>query len=244
MLPQFGDCNASPGARGATATTVLGTAWSRDMLTARIPKRRIKPTRAGLLGCGHSDRSRSRSSTALRASFSRRCFSAARSTMVPHCAQVTGVLGSGVAVAALKRVLPHCGHLRENLICVMCEIACQAAPRLKGEQLRSRVHPLLYELTLHQPPPGPRTRHHSIALGLPLRFPFPVSPFPRFRVFPFPAFVSHPRAPKPSPTALTRRQLRHLFELHQLHPLKHELRDPRPARHHHRLFAQVDHWDH
>ena len=119
MLPQFGDCNASPGARGATATTVWGTATSRDMLTARISKRRIKPTRAGLLGCGHSDRSRSRSSTALRASFSRRCFSAARSTMVPHCAQVTGSLGPGFAVAALKRVPLHCGHLRVSLICVI-----------------------------------------------------------------------------------------------------------------------------
>jgi len=199
MLPQFGDCNASPGARGATATTVWGTATSRDMLTARISNRRIKPTRAGLLGCGHSDWSRSRSSTARRASFSRRSFSAARSTMVPHCAQVTGSLGPGFAVAALKRVPLHCGHLRVSLICV---------------------------------------------IGLPLRFPFPVSPFPWFPVSPFPAFVSHPRTPKPSPTPLARRQLRHLFELHQLHPLKHELRDPRPARHHHRLFAQVDHWDH
>ena len=116
--------------------------------------------------------------------------------MVPHCAQVTGSLGPGFAVAALKRVPLHCGHLRVSLICV---------------------------------------------IGLPLRFPFPLSVVSRF---PFPGFVSHPRAPKPSPTPLARRQLRHLLELHQLHPLKHELRDPRPARHHHRLFAQVDHWDH
>src|SRR5438045_5602016 len=188
MLPRFGDCNASSAARGATATTVLGTARSRDMVTARIPKRRIKPSRAGLLGCGHSDWSRSRSSTARRASFSKRCFSAARSTMVPHCAQVTGALGPGFAVAALKRVPPHCGHLRVSLICV---------------------------------------------IGLPLRFPFPVSPFPGFRVSPFPAFVSHPRAPKPSPTPLARRQLRHLLELHHLDPLKHDLPHPRPPPHPH-----------
>src|SRR5205085_9134000 len=62
---------------------------------------------------------RSRSSTAARASRSRRCFSAARSLLVPHTPQVTGSFGRGFAVAALKRVPPHCGHLSVNLICVI-----------------------------------------------------------------------------------------------------------------------------
>src|SRR5439155_22410570 len=62
------------------------------------------------------------------------------------------------------------------------------------------------------------------------RFPPPASRLP----------PSHPRAPKPSPSPLARRQLSHLLELHHLHPLKHELRDARPARHHHRLRAKID----
>src|SRR4029077_17921753 len=55
---------------------------------------------------------------------------------------------------------------------------------------------------------------------------------------------SHPRAPKPSPTALARRLLCSLLELPKLPPLKHELGDARTPRHHHRLLAQVDHRDH
>src|SRR5437016_12476754 len=66
----------------------------------------------------HEGLFRSRSSTAARASFSRRRFSAARSMLVPHSAQVTGSFGPGFAVAALKRVPPHCGHLSVNLIWV------------------------------------------------------------------------------------------------------------------------------
>src|SRR5947208_12746156 len=74
--------------------------------------------------------------------------------------------------------------------------------------------------------------------SLQTRSTFPVSRFS------FPGRGSHPRAPKPSPAPLARRQLRHLLELHHLHPLKHELRDARPARHHHRLRAKIDHRDH
>src|SRR6266480_4494292 len=70
------------------------------------------------------------------------------------------------------------------------------------------------------------------------RLPPPVSRFS------FPGRGSHPRAPKPSPAPRPRRQLRHLLELHHLHPLKHELRDARPARHHHRLRAEIDHRNH
>src|SRR5207302_1071766 len=39
--------------------------------------------------------------------------------LVPHSPQVTGSFGRGFAVAALKRVPPHCGHLSVNLICVI-----------------------------------------------------------------------------------------------------------------------------
>src|SRR5437870_1703057 len=66
------------------------------------------------------------------------------------------------------------------------------------------------------------------------RFPPPPPPLP----------PHHPRPPTPSPSPLARRQLSHLLELHHLHPLKHELRDARPARHHHRLRAKIDHRDH
>jgi len=157
-----------------------------------MPKRRIKPARAGLLGCGHSDWSRSRSSTALRASFSRRCFSAARSTMVPHCAHVTGSLGPGFAVAALNRVPPHCGHLRVNLICVICQIACQVALR-----------PTPLTRTLHSTPFQRTRASFSRIPYLASRIPHPALTPPCSQTRPHPersaATPPPPRAPPPPP---------------------------------------------
>src|SRR6266480_353938 len=66
---------------------------------------------------------------------------------------------------------------------------------------------------------------------------------PRPNVSCFPSAL-HPRTPKPSPAPRARRQLRHLLELHHLHPLKYELRDAGAARHHHGLGAEVDHRNH
>src|SRR5690242_12671975 len=52
-----------------------------------------------------------------------------------------------------------------------------------------------------------------------------------------------PRTAESPCPATTRRQLRHLAQLHRLDPLEHQLRDAHPAGHGDRLRSQVDHGD-
>src|SRR2546427_12037488 len=72
----------------------------------------------------------------------------------------------------------------------------------------------------------------------------PSGPKPRKLAAPRSSITSPPRAPKPASPALARRQLVHLEQLDELHPLKHELRDTHSPRHGDRLRAEVDHRDH